>query len=252
MKRFGRRREEGSVSSAHRLAGHGRGRQTGVQERSGCREQRSQEGSGRDGGGQQQRREQHPPPGEQPGEPGGGGEVDVQERPRGRGRPEDGEPGPGERQQGSRDPEPAPQRVGPERGADLLPPPEQQLERRDAEHRVQQDLRGVEEVRPPRGQQVSGIDQQQRRRGDEEPVAENQDGPPDSTPASRSAFLAIRVIRIVTSTKAASPTIRNPASSGSDSPETARATLLRGRCREAFPGGSRWPRPADSPGTRPR
>ena len=224
--RFGRRWEERSVRSAHRLAGHGRGRKSGVQQRPGRREQRSQERASRDGDGEQERSEQHPAPGEKPRKPGGGGEVDVKERPRGRSRSDDGEPGPRERQQGSGGPEPAPQRIGAKRGADLLPPPDHQLERRDAEHRVQEDLRGVEEIRSPRSQQVSGIDQQQGRGGDQEPVAENQDGPPDSTPASRSAFLAIRVIRIVTSTKAASPTIRNPASSGSDSPETARATLL--------------------------
>ena len=226
VERFRRRREERSVRPAHRLAGHGRGRQPGVQERAGRREQRSQEGACRDGDGQQQRREQQAPPGEQPREPGGGGEVGVEKRPALRSRSDDGEPQPGERQQGSRGPEPPPQGIGSERGPDLLPPPEHQFQRRDAEHRVQQDLGGVEEVRSPRGQQVSGIDQQQGCGGDQEPVAETQDGPPDSTPASRSAFLAIRVIRIVTSTKAASPTIRNPASSGSDSPETARATLL--------------------------
>ena len=56
-------------------------------------------------------------------------------------------------------------------GADPLPAPERELQRRNAEQRMQEDLRGVEEMRPAGRQQVAGVDQEQRRRCEEQPVS---------------------------------------------------------------------------------
>ena len=171
VRRFRRGGEKRPVGAAHRFAGHRRRREPGVQHRRLRGQHVPEEAADRDRRRQHQRSGEHPPAGEESREAGGGGEVEVEERP-GRGeRPEDEEAGAAEHEDAAGDQEPPPQRVAAERGADPLPAPERELQRRNAEQRMQEDLRGVEEMRPAGRQQVAGVDQEQRRRCEEQPVS---------------------------------------------------------------------------------
>ncbi len=167
--------EEGKkrpFGASHGLAGHGCRGQAGVQHGSGIGQQWSKKPSRRNGNGQQERSEQYPPPGEQPREPGGAGEVEVEQGPGlGQGA-EDEQSETADREQPPRDPEPAAQWIAPERRGDRLPAPQDELQSGDPEDRMQEDLGGVEEGRPPGRDQVAGVDEQERRDADQKPVRE--------------------------------------------------------------------------------
>ena len=208
---LGGAREEGAVRPAHRLPGHRRRREPGVQQRPGRGEEfpeSAAEGDGRPG---DQRGEEQPPTGEEGGEPGGGGEVREEQRARRRGRAEDDQAEAGEGEDPAGEEEQRAQPVGAEGRAEGLPSPEGQLERRDPEDRVQQDLRGVEEARLLGGEQVAGVEREEPAGGQEQPSPGHRSasgggvGATVSTPASRSARRARRVIRTVAATAAASP-----------------------------------------------